>query len=290
MNFKKILFPVDFSAECQATGPYVEAMAKHFGAEVTMLHVMDQSNAVWYGEYAVAAYAAMVDLNAIRDQLDKQLHGFLADTFEDVPVRRVLKEGDPARIITETAATEHMDLIMLPTHGYGPFRRFILGSVTAKVLHDAQCPVWTGVHLDEKPVKHPECHSVVFAADLKLESLPVMKWAGEMADSFNARLTLIHAVPATDATPDRYFDEELRAALVKEARAELSQAAFEAGFDKAHLCVSAGDVAKVIHHAAESHKADLVIIGRATLQGLLGRLRTHSYSIIRQSPCPVISV
>ncbi len=39
----------------------------------------------------------------------------------------------------------------MPTHGYGPFRRFILGSVTAKVLHDADCPVWTGVHLEEAP-------------------------------------------------------------------------------------------------------------------------------------------
>ena len=36
----------------------------------------------------------------------------------------------------------------MPTHGFGPLRRFLLGSVAAKVLHDAQCPVWTSVHTD----------------------------------------------------------------------------------------------------------------------------------------------
>jgi hypothetical protein len=36
-----------------------------------------------------------------------------------------------------------MDLIVTPTHGYGLFRRFLFGSATLKVLHDAACPVWT---------------------------------------------------------------------------------------------------------------------------------------------------
>ena len=42
--------------------------------------------------------------------------------------------------------TKRVGLIAMPTHGYGPFRRFILGSNTAKVLHDADCPV-----LDRRP-------------------------------------------------------------------------------------------------------------------------------------------
>jgi hypothetical protein len=38
------------------------------------------------------------------------------------------------------------DLVMLPTHELGPLRRFLLGSVAAKVLHDESAVVWTGVH------------------------------------------------------------------------------------------------------------------------------------------------
>jgi hypothetical protein len=42
---------------------------------------------------------------------------------------------------------------MMSTHGYGAFYRFLLGSVTAKVLHEIQCPVWTGAHLEEAPAR-----------------------------------------------------------------------------------------------------------------------------------------
>ncbi|MGA8595805.1 MAG: universal stress protein [Bryobacteraceae bacterium] len=45
--------------------------------------------------------------------------------------------GDPAAAIVKCAQAEQVDLIMMPTHGYGPYRKFLLGSVTAKVLHDS---------------------------------------------------------------------------------------------------------------------------------------------------------
>ena len=77
----------------------------------------------------------------------REIEGFLADELSGLNVRRLVLEGDPARQIVEFAHREHTDIIAMPTHGYGPFRRFILGSNTAKVLHDADCAVWTGVHL-----------------------------------------------------------------------------------------------------------------------------------------------
>jgi hypothetical protein len=39
--FQKILFPVDTSDSCTATAPFVEAMAKKYNADVTMLHVLE---------------------------------------------------------------------------------------------------------------------------------------------------------------------------------------------------------------------------------------------------------
>jgi nucleotide-binding universal stress UspA family protein len=42
--------------------------------------------------------------------------------------------------------------------------------------------------------------------------------------------------------------------------------------------------------SAEEHRSDLLVIGRSSHSGLAGRLRTHSYAIIREAPCPVISV
>jgi len=54
--------------------------------------------------------------------------------------------------------------------------------------------------------------------------------------------------------------------------------------------VEGGDVAPVVRRAAEENQADLVVIGRGVLQELFGRMRTHVYSVIREAPCPVISV
>jgi len=45
-----------------------------------------------------------------------------------------------------------------------------------------------------------------------------------------------------------------------------------------------------VRAAAEHHDADLVLIGRNTLQARLGQLRTNAYAILRNAPCPVLSV
>jgi nucleotide-binding universal stress UspA family protein len=56
-------------------------------------------------------------------------------------VRMVVKEGDPASAIVDVAAEESMGLIVMSTHGRSGFTRWITGSVTTKVLHEAPCPV-----------------------------------------------------------------------------------------------------------------------------------------------------
>jgi hypothetical protein len=49
-------------------------------------------------------------------------------------------------------------------------------------------------------------------------------------------------------------------------------------------------VSTVVRSVVEDSRADLLIIGRASGKGIVGRLRTHSYALIRESPCPVISI
>ena len=54
--------------------------------------------------------------------------------------------------------------------------------------------------------------------------------------------------------------------------------------------IGVGDIAATIKKEAIGHGADALIIGRGILHETLGRLRAHSYQIIRTAPCPVISV
>jgi nucleotide-binding universal stress UspA family protein len=168
----------------------------------------------------------------------------------------------------------------MPTHGYGPFRRFILGSNTAKVLHDADCPVWTGVHLDDVPdAAHVAIQTILCAVDLGAHSTQTLAWAVWLQKKFQAHLILMHAVAAH---PDS-------SAIHEAAREELQRLQDATGAD-AELVLESGEPARAICGAAARLAAHVLIIGRGSAAGTFGRLRTNAYAIIRQSPCPVVSV
>ncbi len=73
------------------------------------------------------------------------------------------------------------------------------------------------------------------------------------------------------------------------AASALAELQREVGCD-ARLQVREGDPAKVVAETARDLRADLLVIGRRAEIGLLGRLEVTAYSIIRDSPCPVVSV
>ena len=76
-----------------------------------------------------------------------KLNLFLKSEFPVEECPRVLLSGDAARQIVYLARTSGFDLIITPTHA-GFFRRTLLGSTTAKVLNDADCPVLTTQHAE----------------------------------------------------------------------------------------------------------------------------------------------
>ena len=68
--------------------------------------------------------------------------------FPDVTLRTEVISGDEASVIVETAAAENVDLIVMSTHGYSGLTRWMLGSITEKVLRAAPCPVLVVRSLD----------------------------------------------------------------------------------------------------------------------------------------------
>ena len=158
-------------------------------------------------------------------------------------VDRVVELGEPAQLITDFAHHQGVDMIMMPTRGYGPFRNLLLGSVTAKVLHDAECPVWTSAHTDQPVVRdHVRGRSVVCAVDATPKSVPLMQWAAEWSKAAGASYRLIHVIPSAETfrsmPVDRAFEDEMR----KQAREQIQHLQKAAGVD-APLCVAVGDIA-----------------------------------------------
>lgn len=263
-QLRRILFPVDFSIRCRGAAAYVEALAGRFEAELILLHVVE------------ATYNST--LQDLHESRMGKFDSFFNNDWRHLRVRKLVDHGEAAQKIIECAAANQVDLIMIPTQGMGVYRRLILGSTSAKVLHDADCPVWTGVHLENAPkLEAVACQRILCAVDLKASSARVLDWATHLAEEYQAELTLLHVTPGSQ-THAR-----------SEARHTLEHLLNTAGY-RTGLRVETGDVPKVVAQMAGEMKADVLVIGRKSEAGVLGRLDMTAYSIIRQSPCPVVSV
>jgi nucleotide-binding universal stress UspA family protein len=180
---------------------------------------------------------------------------------------------------------------MMPTHGHGPFRRLLLGSVTSKVLHDADCPVWTGVHANKDCAAEPlTLKHVVCAVDLQRNSRSPLKWASSLANEFKAKLTVVHVVASLDwQTQAYYFAHDWRDHMMGKAKADIETLLQDVD-SRATVALELGDIAESVCSTAERLRADLLVVGRGSAAGNSGRFRTHAYAIIRRSPCSVVSV
>ncbi len=289
LKFNHILFPVDLSEQCAKVAPFVEAWATQFESRVTLLHVFEMPPPAYY--VASTAFVAPADIESVLEQRTKCLDSFARQSFHNPEDRRIVEAGVPATTILDFVRREGVDLIMMPTHGYGLFRRFLLGSVTAKVLHDAHCPVWTGVHI-EQPASAwsaPDCRHILCAINLTPRSSAVICWAKQLADSYRAELRVVHAVtgwPEESLIPEA---DQFRAVIFDFAGKEIAKLQRQAG-TSAEVQLESGEIAHVVQRAALDFNADLVVIGRGVLPEPLGRLRTHAYAVIRDAPCPVLSV
>jgi nucleotide-binding universal stress UspA family protein len=288
LHYRRILFPVDFSLRCRQMAPMVADVAKKFFSEVVVLHALDPLPVVCYApEFTYFAPKEFIEKQ--RETMSGELAAFAASNFADLPAKCLIVTGDPADCISAQAAKNNIDLIMMPTHGRGVFRRLLLGSVTAKVLHDCPLPVWTAAHCERFPVTGHEIRRILCALDTGRENVRVLEVAADLAHEYDADVHLIHALPGQEAYHENTIDPGLRQFLMREAREKIEALQQEVGTHW-DLCVKLGGVEDCVRRMAEDYGANVVLIGRGRGRERFEARRTHSTGIIRESPCPVLSV
>jgi nucleotide-binding universal stress UspA family protein len=290
LAMRTILVPADFSDRAAAAARHAVALAEQFKASLLFAHVIPPALPDYAG-FEGGYYAAPLQ-PLTEDRLRwarRQLEELAEKTAGKRLFETVVQEGDPGWEIARLAAERQADLIVMPTHGYGPFRRFVLGSVTAKVLHDCECPVFTGTHVEEIPAGVPGLfHRIAVAVDLGPHSEKVLRWAACFGEAYNSELVLVHAAPSLEMSGP-YMGAEWRSSLIQSATEQADQLLQKVGC-QADVSIDAGDVTKYIPAEIKAAGAGLLVIGRSVQEGLLGRLRTNAYALIRESPVPVISV
>ena len=278
LPLSRILVPIDFSDQSLGMIPYVKQIARNYKAEIILLHVVNPV----YGIPAIEVnITTLVDLQEwVFTTQAKKLDEFATPELKGFPVRRLIYEGEPDAQIVATARAEDVHLVIMPTHGYGVFRKFLIGSVTAKVLHDLEIPVLTGAHLgDSDGPGRTKVTNLVCAMGATPSSVDTLTWAVRLANDFQAVLSVVHAMPRArhDADEDT-------------ARQEIGRLLTSVGVRNASVCIPKGDVVHTVCDYAKSVGADLLVIGRGSKDSEGGRLRSTAYGIIRQSHCPVLSV
>lgn len=282
-----ILFPVDFSPSSIAMAAYVKRAATLWNAKVSLVHVFDPSSSNAFELYVRPASELAAEHEGIaRDKLNS----FLAAEFPPADHPRILASGDAATGIAEVARKNAIDFIIMPTHA-GTFRRMLLGSTTAKVLNDADCPVLTSKHAETiapRPLDHREW---ICAIGFDENSERVLRFCHQAAAEARGNLTIIHAIQSYNPKLPIQLDTEqkVQSQETRQARERIAEMQRKVG-SQAPVCIAIGPIKDALLETASRFDADVLIIGRAPQSDPHGRVRDLTYAIVRDSPFPVLSV
>ena len=129
--YRRIVFPVDFSPGNVAIAPFVQEMTQRFQANLQLVRACapEVFYAAEFGWQIAAASPTAQDLVETETQ---RLKAFAAEHLPQVQPEFICQTGHAIGVIEDVVRRNSADLIMLPTHGRGLFRRLLLGSITAR--------------------------------------------------------------------------------------------------------------------------------------------------------------
>jgi nucleotide-binding universal stress UspA family protein len=135
---QKVLVPIDFSESSDAALLYGRNLAKAFGAELHVLHVMENQFLRPTFKSTAAVEAGIV--SRVAERLSPE------DWTKLRAVPAVRMSDEPHDEIVRYAEDEDIDLIVMGTHGRSGVARLLMGSVAENVVRTARCPVLTVRH------------------------------------------------------------------------------------------------------------------------------------------------
>ena len=143
LPFKKILCPTDFSEPAFVALKRAEELARHFEAELIVAHVIPTLPGPHLFPDPQASFN--FDVPLYQQELAIKAEQMLKDlvSHHKVESRNLVTTGEAAPEILRIAHQEHVDLIVIASHGLTGWRRLVFGSVAEKVVRQASCPVLT---------------------------------------------------------------------------------------------------------------------------------------------------
>ena len=299
IEIRRILCPTDLSDIAPRAFDHALALARFHQAEVELAYV---SEPLLPGPVAPASYPPWAVLDpAVLGRLRSALEALAAPASAlGIPVRIEVHEGHVVAQILERARAWPADVIVMGTHGRGGFERWVLGSVTEKVLRKALCPVLTvpppaeGLH----PSGTVLFRSIVCPVDFSGASVAALGYALKLAEESGAEITVLHVLEwlVEDEPGARIagFDvPEFRRYLERDARDRLQKVVPAEARDwcRPREQIVGGRPWREILRVAEEAHADLVVMGvRGRNPVDLALFGSTTQHVVRGAKCPVLVV
>ena len=292
-RFPSLICPIDFSDASRAALAHAAAIADHFGAEITVLTVVDP--------FVAAVTAAEPTQTTLENDTEEALKRYCREALAHMPpgprtlrLRYVI--GTPALEIAREAHESHADLIVMSSHGRQGIRKLVFGSTTERVLRETHVPVLiTPASRTEAPALSElaaQIHEVIAPLDLTAFSARPWKVAAAIADAAGVPLALTHVLkPEVVPLGNRWVVPELDPSPLGRARQQLStlQATVTARVPTECLVLS-GEPSEEIVKLAASRNANLIVMGLHS-SGLLGpRMGSVTYRVLSTTNAFVLAL
>jgi nucleotide-binding universal stress UspA family protein len=299
IEIKQILCPVDFSDISRRALEHAVVLARWYGSTITVFHAYHVPiPPVIFGGYPVPVMAGPA-ASDVRSKVSAALAHFIEPVgTSGVTVCLDVQTREPVAGILAAARSQPADLIVMGTHGHSGFDRFVLGSVTEKVLRKAPCPVLTIPPASQTPAEASlRFDRILCPVDFSEWSMQALTYALALAQEADAELLLLHVLegfPTESQAKAAQFDpsgyeqfvrdeayERLRQTVPEEARAAC----------KPVELVARGKAYPEILRVARERDVRLIVMGvhgRNPIDLMLfGSTTNH---VVRSATCPVLTL
>jgi nucleotide-binding universal stress UspA family protein len=284
--YDNILFPTDGSEPAENVLDYAIEIAAEHEATIHLLNVADTTR-----DSLTRIQGEVIDV------LEREGAEIVDDAAQRASDRGIavvsdVVQGTPSTSIIEYGTRYDIDLIVMPTHGRRGLKRFLLGSVTERVINTAEIPVVTVNPDHDRPLTYPS-QDILVPIDGSRGAELALSEGIAVAKATDATLHLLHVVESASLGPE-YRSDVTEGEPPESANAILSEAAARA------RSASVGDVETDIEYGSPAKKIRQYIrenhIGIAVLcthgktdfsRYMMGGV---SSKIVRTSPIPVMWV
>ncbi|HEX8713525.1 MAG TPA: universal stress protein [Terracidiphilus sp.] len=283
---RKILYATDFSPMAEAAAAYVAQLARRYGSKVYAVHVRPLQS---YGMAPPESWAALKEAAEFQA---KEQAAHMDRLFHGVDHQAIVTEGGVWENLSDVIEQQHIDLVVMGTHGRQGLGKILLGSATENVLRRAPCPVLTiGPHVEIDPERATRMSRILFATDFSSASQAAAPYAISLAQENQAHLDILHVIENRKVGELVDAPELIQGAIGR--MRDLLPAEAELWCEPAYL-VEEGPVAENVVKTARDRNVDVVVIGARRLErefGASDHLPWHTaHKILVGSPCPVLTV